>query len=163
MVEYALVIDEQVSEVRTTLPKSWKHVSNFNALANKPQILSNLGWYVVRSEIPSFDTQTHDLTNISYTFDGTGVVKTGVVVEKVVDVEQQRAGFLDALRYDRDVKLAASDWTQLQDVRNAKSLEWGAAWDAYRSQLRDLPTAYSDLSSYDNVTIVWPEVPNVIS
>lgn len=59
---------------------------------------------------------------------------------------------LDAIRAERNRRIAASDWTQLPDA--ALTAEQKAAWASYRQALRDLPEAAADL---DNV--VWPVKP----
>jgi len=55
----------------------------------------------------------------------------------------------DSIRLERDSLLAACDWTQVADAPVD-----GAAWAAYRQQLRDIP---QDFDSPDDV--VWPEQP----
>jgi len=56
------------------------------------------------------------------------------------------------VRAERNAKISASDWTQLDDspVTNAKKLEWAA----YRQELRDIP---SQTGFPENVT--WPKQP----
>lgn len=55
-----------------------------------------------------------------------------------------------AIRADRDVRLAASDWTQLRDVPDATA----ALWATYRQALRDV-TSQSGFPS----TVTWPAAP----
>tara|TARA_R100001509_G_scaffold24836_1_gene12991 strand:+ start:116 stop:562 length:447 start_codon:yes stop_codon:yes gene_type:complete len=59
---------------------------------------------------------------------------------------------LGQMRFERDLKLSNSDWTQLTDspLTDAKKTEWAT----YRQKLRDLPATESD---YDNPT--WPTEP----
>ncbi|MEC5207374.1 hypothetical protein QF022_002330 [Vogesella perlucida] len=57
-----------------------------------------------------------------------------------------------ALRAERNRRLAECDWTQLSDA--PLTAEQKAAWANYRQALRDLPEAVADL---DNV--VWPVKP----
>lgn len=47
---------------------------------------------------------------------------------------------LQQLRAERDVRLAATDWTQLTDQTDGIK----AAWKPYRQALRDLPDATAD-------------------
>jgi hypothetical protein len=54
-----------------------------------------------------------------------------------------------AVRADRNIKLSASDWTQVADAPVDK-----AAWTAYRQALRDMPQQEGFPT-----TIVWPEKP----
>ena len=58
----------------------------------------------------------------------------------------------DAVRAERDARLAACDWTQLAD--NALAAPDIAAWAAYRQQLRDIPQDWNDPD-----LVVWPEKP----
>lgn len=53
--------------------------------------------------------------------------------------ERREAHAWAALRADRNARLAASDWTQVEDAPVNK-----AAWAAYRQALRDLPDQTSD-------------------
>lgn len=57
----------------------------------------------------------------------------------------------DALRAERNKRLTASDWTQLND----SPLKDNQNWLDYRQALRDLPsnTAYPE-------QVVWPNEPN---
>lgn len=55
----------------------------------------------------------------------------------------------EAVRYKRNQRLAASDWTQLPDV----PLTTKEAWAAYRQALRDIT------EQPDPLNIVWPEPP----
>ena len=58
----------------------------------------------------------------------------------------------DAVRAERDRRLAACDWTQLAD--NALTAPDIAGWAAYRQELRDIPQDYNDPD-----LVVWPEKP----
>jgi len=54
-----------------------------------------------------------------------------------------------AIRYNRDRLLAASDWTQVSDAPVDQ-----AAWATYRQALRDVP---QQAGFPENIT--WPEAP----
>jgi hypothetical protein len=56
----------------------------------------------------------------------------------------------DLMRYLRNMRLQASDWTQLPDVPEATSIKWAP----YRQALRDI-TSQEEFPS----NIVWPSVP----
>jgi hypothetical protein len=56
-----------------------------------------------------------------------------------------------ALRTDRNARLAACDWTQLQDAH--LSAEKKSAWADYRQALRDLPEEVQDLDAVE-----WPQI-----
>lgn len=57
----------------------------------------------------------------------------------------------EAVRADRNARLAASDWTQLVDV--PLNEEEKAAWATYRQALRDVTT------QADPFEITWPVAP----
>lgn len=69
-----------------------------------------------------------------------------------LDTPALNAKALADLRRIRDGRLADTDWTQLPDAPVD-----AAAWQTYRQQLRDLPAAYPDIISVDEVT--WPTPP----
>ena len=58
----------------------------------------------------------------------------------------------EALRRERDNKIAKSDWRANSDV------EMSDAWKTYRQELRDLPSKYNDTTVQE--TITWPEEPS---
>jgi hypothetical protein len=55
----------------------------------------------------------------------------------------------DALRTERNRRLASCDWTQVADAPVDR-----AAWAAYRQALRDLPA-----NTIDPRHVVWPSPP----
>jgi hypothetical protein len=54
------------------------------------------------------------------------------------------------LRAERNARLTASDWTQLEDSRERKDV-----WANYRQELRDLPNNLTDPTQ-----VVWPAPPS---
>ena len=71
-----------------------------------------------------------------------------------LDDSAQLAAAWTALRTERNARLAASDWTQLQDSH--LSAEKKAAWADYRQALRDLPVTLT--SPQDLVSVTWPQI-----
>ena len=57
-----------------------------------------------------------------------------------------------ALRIERDNKIAKSDWRANSDVTMSD------AWKTYRQALRDLPSTLNDTTVQE--TITWPEEPS---
>lgn len=55
----------------------------------------------------------------------------------------------DAVRLERDRRLAACDWTQVADAPVD-----AATWAAYRQELRDIPQTFDDPDQ-----VVWPTEP----
>ena len=70
-------------------------------------------------------------------------------------VQAKTAQAWTALRTERNARLAASDWTQLQDTH--LSAEKKSAWADYRQALRDLPDEVTDPTQVD-----WPLDPTVV-
>lgn len=84
---------------------------------------------------------------------GKGVANPeAVVVEKLPEPVVELTA--EDVRVSRNISLAESDWTQLNDV--PISAEEKAAWAEYRQALRDLP---EQEGFPDNV--MWPTAPNV--
>ena len=63
--------------------------------------------------------------------------------------------FWPKVRRDRNTLLTESDWTQAADspLSSSKKTEWAT----YRQTLRDIPSAQSSVSAYENIT--WPTAP----
>jgi len=59
------------------------------------------------------------------------------------------------IRQERDMKLMATDWTQMPDVTFSTGVK--AAWTTYRQALRNVPASNSTVASIDDV--VWPNQP----
>ena len=57
-----------------------------------------------------------------------------------------------ALRLERDNKIAKSDWRANSDVTMSDD------WKTYRQALRDLPSTLNDTTVQE--TITWPEEPS---
>jgi hypothetical protein len=68
---------------------------------------------------------------------------------------QQQAAL--QMRFARNAKLEACDWTQMPDT--PLSTEQQVAWQTYRQQLRDLPANYPDATSIDDV--IFPTPPSI--
>lgn len=82
--------------------------------------------------------------------DGVAVAKSSEVITQQNKTQAQ----LDLRNY-RGAMLDSSDWTQTPDspLSDTKKQEW----QTYRQALRDLPAAYTDIESVDEVT--WPTAP----
>ena len=76
------------------------------------------------------------------------------LVEDPAKVQAKTAQAWTALRTERNARLAACDWTQLQDAH--LSAEKKSAWADYRQALRDLPDSIT--SPADLVSVTWPQI-----
>lgn len=100
---------------------------------------------------PSFDPATQQVAqNASPTLSGgqwvLGWTVSTMTPEQQAAAESQKA---DAVRADRNNRLAASDWTQVADSPVDK-----AAWATYRQELRDVPNQQGFPWN-----VVWPSEP----
>jgi hypothetical protein len=57
---------------------------------------------------------------------------------------------------ERDKRLRGCDWTQLPDVKALHTTEWVAAWQKYRTELRNFPDTITDITS-----VKYPVPPSV--
>lgn len=69
--------------------------------------------------------------------------------EQIITAEQRLDAAWQALRTERDARLARTDWTQVVDAPVD-----AAAWAVYRQALRDLPQNTTDPNEPQ-----WPEEP----
>lgn len=60
---------------------------------------------------------------------------------------------IEKLRFERDIRLMETDWTQLKDVQDHMTQELRDRWIRYRQALRDMPQIYADTGRSD-----WPEL-----
>ena len=58
---------------------------------------------------------------------------------------------MNCLRYERDRRIAETDWTQLPDVPETTR----TMWQTYRQTLRDVPQNYTNM-----IDVVWPTKPS---
>ena len=81
--------------------------------------------------------------------DGTEETRPFTAEEQAAFDAQQLDYAWSDLRHQRNILLAASDWTVLSDTPTST-----AAWKAYRQELRDLPA-----NTTDPFNPVWPTPP----
>lgn len=66
--------------------------------------------------------------------------------------------WLDAeVRPERDIRLRASDYKMLIDVREMMTVEETQKWKDYRQSLRDLTQTIGDVT--EPIDVVWPKEP----
>jgi hypothetical protein len=65
---------------------------------------------------------------------------------------------MQQLRQERDLRLKASDWTQLVDLQTLFDEETKTRWTAYRQKLRDLPEVYETDETINLSEVTWPGV-----
>ena len=100
-----------------------------------------------------------DYSGLSWDASNSGTKPT----ESEIDAEVTRLDGLEPmrlLRLERNVRLAATDWTQYRDVTLSNDTDW----KNYRQAVRDLPASASPkLHSYgylDLTSVTWPTKPS---
>lgn len=82
------------------------------------------------------------------------LVDDKILADKILSDKEIESALIDCqwdeLRNERNVRLAACDWTVLSDTPTST-----AAWKAYRQELRDLPA-----NTTDPFNPVWPTPPS---
>ena len=82
----------------------------------------------------------------------TNAEETALTAKKKEWTDGAAARAWEALRVERDNKIAESDWRANSDVAMSD------AWKTYRQALRDLPSTLNDTTVQE--TITWPEEPS---
>ena len=82
----------------------------------------------------------------------TNAEETALTAKKKEWTDGAAARAWEALRVERDNKIAESDWRANSDVTMSD------AWKTYRQALRDLPSTLNDTTVQE--TITWPDEPS---
>ena len=151
------------------LPQVWENISNFFALESNKEYLRTLGWYpLIDDTLPVQDSTREYYGLPTYRIDENFIVRKKCDIFQYQGLpspeqiqEQKREEFFRDLRNHRNGLLRDSDWTQLADIQETKSLEWLNSWVVYRQELRDLPELYVDDQTFDIHQISWPIPPGV--
>ena len=155
---YAHVKDDGSVDYLGALPKSWGNVSNLHLSNGDDAYLKTLGWLpLVETNVTPAANQTFDTDVITAEADRV------TLVHRVRDMTPEEKTNRDEshiynLRYERDEKLAASDWTQASDHSSPLANDKKAEWETYRQTLRDLPATTDMLTWPDSFT--WPTEPS---
>lgn len=163
MAEWVYVEGNEIKEYHGALPKSWKNISGLDK-ANDAFLLSQ-GWYRVEKQYQTFDENAQENVGYNYEILSDRVVeslKLRTLTEEDINNRNQRKkdNFFNSLRSQRNRLLAESDWTQVVDLQNSKSVDWIDLWKSYRQQLRDLPAKYENDNNYDYSSVMWPSTPS---
>ena len=187
MTVLAHVENGQVTGVYDLLPDSWRNISNLSALNinQDSDLLSSLGWKVIqKATVPSYNEFTQQLSQPTYIYNATtdivyenisvidvsntftvsaSMAQSQPSVDPIVQQSMDHATAMTVLRAKRDSLLYLSDHTQLSDVMAANGADLTATYASYRQELRDLPSAYENVSTFiDANTVVYPVKPGGI-
>ena len=150
---YALVADGSITKYPAGLLDIRKAHPNTSFPKNLDGLdLSSFGVVTVASaDVPSFNVNTQTIAEGTPTLvDGAWTQTWTVSNLSDAELSAQTANLAEAVRAERNEKLANSDWTQLADSSANATL-----WGTYRQALRDLPTT----SGFPN-DITWPTEPS---
>lgn len=102
------------------------------------------------SEQPSIDPLAQKLIELPPVFDGSSWIQQWSVENlSQEEISAMTDAQASAIRNDRNARLVACDWTQLADAPVD-----GAAWAAYRQNLRDIPS-----QAGFPWNVIWPVEP----
>ena len=154
---YAHVKEDGSVDYLGSLPESWANVSGLRLSKGDDVYLKTVGWLQI---VETFVTPTYNQT---FDPDVITVEEDRVtLVHRVRDMTPEEKTIRDEshiynLRYERDEKLAASDWTHLSDHPAPLSDTKKTEWTTYRQALRDLPATADMLTWPDSFN--WPAEP----
>ena len=150
---YALVADGSITKYPAGLLDIRKANPNTSFPTNLDGLdLSSFGVVTVASaDVPSFNVNTQTIAEGTPTLvDGTWTQTWTVSDLSDAELSAQTANLAEAVRAERNKKLADSDWTQLADSSANATL-----WGTYRQALRDLPA-----TSGFPTNVTWPTEPS---
>lgn len=114
-----------------------------------------LGFAPYEKVLPPEVQRFEKIVELTPIFDGSKAVQN-LQVEEMSD--QEKAAFteeqLAESRSKQQELLASTDWTELPSVRAKNSEDWAAAYDLYRTELRDV-----DKQEAWPFDVIWPKPP----
>lgn len=147
----AKVIDDNV----VACPYLDEQIRADNPNVSFPAILAGMNL----EEFGVYDVQEDDLPYVDHTqtavydepvfIDGKVIQTVTISDATEAEIAQRKEGRLAEIRIQRNIKLAASDWTQLADAPVDEE-----AWAEYRQALRDIT------KQADPFAIIWPVEPS---
>jgi hypothetical protein len=163
MAIYALVENNEITEISDGLPQNWRNISNFSALENNIPYLNSLGWQQVQQVIPTYDTSTERLENWQYKLvNGQVILEPDVVPfvaptpeEIAAEEAAQMAAQWIAVRQDRDHRMNTFEWRYTRYFRQQRlgitpTTDQIENLDSYMQALANIT------QQSDPFNIVWP-------
>jgi len=156
---WVFIEDGIIKERQEFLPVNWGNITNLYLSENDLDYLKSLGWYKVTPRYSSYDNKTSRIQHYEYSIEGDNVFEINIVVPRAeADMQERYDLFMSDLRKERDKRLAETDWTQLQDVKDSHTDTWNNSWATYRNSLRNITNSFNNYS--DIGEIIWPIKPN---
>lgn len=113
--------------------------------------LTPWGWYQIDyAKAPAVTTPGNKIVLDTPIWDGDRLVRT---FKEVRRSDQETLVLWEKVRAQRNQLLGECDWVELPSIRSQRSVEWAAAWDQYRTALRNITLAV------DPDAIEWPTRP----
>jgi hypothetical protein len=82
MAEWALVENNEIKEIRSSLPRNWRNISGLNLSSDKVEWLASLGWIKITKNHQEYNSETHEITEYHHSFQNDQVVETITVAQK---------------------------------------------------------------------------------
>lgn len=135
--------------------------TNFNGIelfyafqGTEENLAGNTLEQIVNDNVPSYDSRTQRLVaaDIPVFENNQWVIKFQIIDKTTEELSLEGAQQAEAVRADRNARLAATDWRVVKDLEATGAV--AADWSAYRQALRDIP-------SQDGFpwNIIWPTPP----
>lgn len=110
---------------------------------------------VLPTQIPDYNPLTHNVQELNPILqDGEWIQTWEVTAANEQEVNERLQSLSNAIRYDRDQKLAESDWIVARSYEQQTTVP--VSWSTYRQALRDITT-----QSGFPINIVWPVKPSI--
>jgi hypothetical protein len=146
---YAHVEDGLVT-YRGSLPKNWRNISGLNLSDGNNGYLKTLGWFPyveVAVAIGVDETSDGEDTVVTET-EVTATAKKRAMTEG--EKTERTASNLSRIRFERNLKLADTDFYALSDVTMSSAMA------TYRQALRDIT---DDIAKWNTSDWAWPTEP----
>jgi len=144
-----------VAHINNLIPMDYREAfpdTGFPISGPNDEFLIERGYAKV-SVFKEHNRDTQKLVNVAAYYEApfvyTVAVQDKTAEEIATETAEKEATQANAIRAERDRKLAECDWTQLADSTANK-----AAWAIYRQALRDVPA-----QTGFPWTVTWPETP----
>tara|TARA_B100001093_G_scaffold426287_1_gene420195 strand:+ start:47528 stop:48055 length:528 start_codon:yes stop_codon:yes gene_type:complete len=169
MAKYALVEDNEIKGVYDNLPKTWRNISNFDALQGDTSTLKSFGWEEIQHPTQEYDKTKFKKGNVTHTLVDGKVVESKTLITKNLPNQQFFNGYelTDSgpteediayqwkyVREDRDRRMKEVDWKILRYQREVRLEETPTddivKLDTYMQSLANIT------KQSDPFNIIWP-------
>lgn len=169
MAKYAHVENNEIKGVYDNLPKTWRNISNFDALEGDTSALNSLGWQEIQHSSQEYDKTKFKKGNPTHKLVDGQVVESRTLITKKLPNQQlftnyelTESGPTESdisyqwkhVREERDRLMKDADWRVLRYEREARlganTTEDIATLDTYMQSLANIT------QQSDPFNITWP-------